>query len=617
MRGLILVALVACHSPSGTTPTDDGGASDAGPDAGCTAMGTEGCACAPVAAGHGGLFAPSRPLLKLANDPVRCRVYGLAADAVLVFDTRAKTEIASVMVGANAYDFDVARDGSRLVVSHRNGGIDVVDLAQLALVATLPVPVDPGPVEVTASGQAYYVNFDQFSSVHRLDLATGSDTIVGTRVAYQADIELSADDSLLFVGDSSSSSSAMLAFAVSDTTFAQVGRTSWNHGFDFSDAPRHVFVSRAGNAYFAQHQWQGLDLTTSTGGTRENIIAEDDLGTIAIGTSHAFDVAIAKPTITLPAVMIAATFAGAGQEAWMYDGSSVRYVAVADFAGTRPLGVREVDPLPLSQYAIARLVADPAHGALYGSDPGRDAIVVIDGTSLQPVRELRVGTAPSDLSLDGDELDVGHGDQQVIARIDVAQRTVAAMVATPRLPYEIEPAGTKRVITIDSNYDGAPTIVDLAARTFAPTTQDVSFGALSVSADRSTLFVGESQGSTVYKFSIGSVHLSLLSATTPAMTGGNVRRIVTTPSGATVFYDDNALDGTALPATRYRTAEPVLDVSPDGRVAITQTSVLDVATGAVLGALPVTGPFAISPDSQTLYVFDAGVIHRVDLASFH
>jgi hypothetical protein len=338
---------------------------------------------------------------------------------------------------------------------------------------------------------------------------------------------------------------------------------------------------------------------------------------IAIGTAHAFDVSLAKPTIAFPMPVVAATFAASGQEAWIYSGGLVGYVATTDLVGSRPLGAREVDPLPLSAYSISQLVADPAHGALYGRDPDHDAIVVIDGTSLQPVRELRVGTSPSDMSLDADELDVGHDDQQVIARIDLETRTVNSFVQTPRLPFEIEAAGTKRVITIDSNYDGGPTLVDLEAQTFAPTTQDVNFGALAVTADRSTLFVGESQGSTVFEFAIGAEHLSLLSATTPAMTGGNVRRIVSTTTGATVFYADNALDGTALPASRYMTTEPVLDVSPDNRVAVTQSTVLDVATGTLLGLLPMSGPFAISPDSQTLYIFNGGAIHAVALSTFH
>src|SRR6185312_1554906 len=98
MRGLILVAIVACHSPARQMSNEDGGVSDAAPDADapCMAAGTEGCACAPVAAGHMGTLVPSRRLMKLANDPVRCRVYGLAADAVLVFDTRGKTETAAI-----------------------------------------------------------------------------------------------------------------------------------------------------------------------------------------------------------------------------------------------------------------------------------------------------------------------------------------------------------------------------------------------------------------------------------------------------------------------------------------------------------------------------------------
>ncbi|HEY6036713.1 MAG TPA: hypothetical protein VIV58_20690, partial [Kofleriaceae bacterium] len=151
----------------------------------------------------------------------------------------------------------------------------------------------------------------------------------------------------------------------------------------------------------------------------------------------------------------------------------------------------------------------------------------------------------------------------------------------------------------------------------APSTEDVNFAALSTSSDRATLYVGDGQGPSVYKYAIGSVHLSLLSITQPMMTGGGVRRIVVSPSGTTLFWDDNALDATALPASRYMTATPVLDVSPDSRVAITQTSVIDVATGAVLGALPYTGPFAIAPDSQTLFISSGGVIHTVDLSAFH
>ena len=68
---------------------------------------------------------------------------------------------------------------------------------------------------------------------------------------------------------------------------------------------------------------------------------------------------------------------------------------------------------------------------------------------------------------------------------------------------------------------------------------------------------------------------------------------------------------------RYQVSAPIVLVTPNGRLGTTATSVLNAATGAVLGPLSTTGTVqAVSPDSKTLYVVDGNNIVKVDLSSY-
>lgn len=614
-----LAALVACHSPSSAGGDASAAGSDAPGDStgsACTDPGVSGCACAPLTPGSPlGTLAAGATVKKLVADPTRCLVYGLADNAIVVFDTRAKQRLASIAYSGAGYDFDVDRHGARMVVSVRgttDGSIVVIDLAQRQVIATYHVTEPPGPIELAASGTAYYTNFDQFSTLHALDTATGTDAISRMQIAYQADLDLSPDDARLYVGDSGLSDCAMTAY--DPVTLATLGRTHWDANFDFENATRHVFASRAGDVFFARHQWRGDDLGFITGGTHdEDILAESDDGSIAVGTAHTFDAALAEPIGVLPSgtVASAATFAANGQELWYYDGG-IRYIATADLAGTRPLGVREVAPLPLAQYTLDQLVYDGTRGLLYARDSGHDAVIAIDAATLAPIKEIRIGTAPSDLALDptGQALYAGHGEMESIAKIDLATLSFDRFAATPRLPYEIEPAGAGRLIVADARFDGAPTLFDVATGNAAPTTQDINFVALATSGDGTRLFAG---GGDVYEFAIGSTSLSLLRKTTSGVSSA-YRVAVARPDGSSVFYSGAAFDAATL-TNQFTTAGPVIAVSPDGRFAFTATSVVDAATGAVLGTLPVTAQ-AIAVGSDTAYLASGGAIAKLSLASF-
>jgi len=392
-----LLALAACGSESSADPdAASDAASDASIDASvCTDQAPAGCACSPIASGESGMLAPSRTIAKLVSDPVRCVLYALADDQVLVFDTKAKVELPPIALPAAGVDIDVSHDGVRLVVAHRSPrSVTEVDLAQRAIVTTLPTVAEPGRLEVTASGTVFYTSFDQFNSAHRLDLATGADVQLVQNIGYQVDIELSLDETRLFVGEAGTSGDDMMAFAVSPDGLTQVDQIHWNNRGGFTSATRRVLVTKAGNAYWAGHQWRADNLGDVTGAMLEDILAEDDSGTLAIGQLFAWDVATGYKTEPLIGPVVAAAFAGGGQEAWMYAAGTLRYMAPADLHGPHPLGLRELPPAPLGEYELEQLVHDDARGTLYGRDSSRHAIIIIDDTTLQPTREIRVGPHP-------------------------------------------------------------------------------------------------------------------------------------------------------------------------------------------------------------------------------
>lgn len=343
MRRLLLVLGLLAGCDGGSETNHDSGVTD--PDATvCTETGVEGCACAPVATGSGGQITIDRPLLKLVSDPSRCVVYGLASDAVLVFDTRTKMQVARIELTTAATDLDVAGDGSRAVVGHRVAHeITVLDLEHRSVAGTVATATDPTRLEVTRDGIVFYVDFDQWSEVHRVDLASGTDVKLQDLVHYKSDIELADDDVRLYVADSASSSSE---FAVYDTTDGVFGLIDTSAS-SFSGPTRQVLVGTTGHVYYAEHEWADpANPTSVTGATDEPIFAEARDGHVAVGASHVWDAELVHPIAPLPGEVSAAAFAAAGQEVWMYPqaGGSVRFIATGELVGAprlAPVGTRD------------------------------------------------------------------------------------------------------------------------------------------------------------------------------------------------------------------------------------------------------------------------------------
>jgi hypothetical protein len=572
------------------------------------------------------------PIAKLVASPGGALLYGLKTGSpsqVVVLDVAAREEVARITLPQPAHDLDLSPNGQHLVVSHDVvHQISKIDLASNTVQMTKPVASDPYRLEVNDAGVVYYVEYDQWVDIRRvnasLDLA--SDTLLGSWALYAADLELSPDGAFLFAGEGGLSGSSLIKYDVSGGGLVKVDESVWEGGYGFPYPERHLYLGPDGQrAYYASHQLDADDLAFTVGRT-EKILAEDEAGTLAVGTREVRDAQTLRGVGTLPRDAACATFANGDAELWYYHAGSGRvfWVPKADL-GDAALGQRALAPEPLSGYVLSRLVRDPARPRLYGLDTSRDLVVAIDADTLQPTGAIVVGSAPTDLAISsaGDALFVGHFETLGVARIDLATFGFDGFVAVPRIPFEVEALSNGRLAIIDEDQWTTPTIIDPATGTVLASTPALTFeGALAASADGDTLFVGEAHlsGSNLVRYDVSGDTFVTASQTTYNDGYGfpyPARSVVAVPDGTGVYYAGFLLHGENLAILRYAQSDPIRTVTPDGRLAFSTTSAYRVSDGALLGTLPVSGSVqAVSPDGATLYVSTPGAIATVDLGAY-
>lgn len=594
-----------------------------GKDENCNGRADEGCSCDPVSVAGGGSFPVDDYIRKLVADPKRCLVYGLEYEKVVVIDTAAKNVLAAIPV-PQASDMDLSPNGQWLVLAHGfQHEISMVDTQLFALADTIPVSSDPYDVEVDDHAVVYYSETDQSCAIRRVDFAAGiaSDTVLFSDV-FEPDLELSSDGRYLYVGVSGISSGNLNEVDVSmPSSLMSVDHSEWDEGLGFPDPPRALVLAPGGqHVYYGDHRMPGDDLSFAMGAPA-SVYAESAAGTFAVASNQIFDAVTLHQIASLTPAANAAALANHDRELWWYSNDDqVHYANVDKLLAGFPLGKRELSPGPLASYTLSRLLRDPTRNRLYAIDSTQNVVLVIDGATLKPQLAIAVGTAPSDLAIDaaGHYLFVGHKDAVAIARIDLVKLVFDAFLQTPRVPAELEVLSGGRLAMNDYDQWTTPAIVDQTTGAVLATNSPTFFrGMLSSSADGNTLFIGEgaTSSSNMYRYDVST------NAFTPLNVGIDFRypaqACVALPDGTAVYYANALREATSLNTARYSVTGTVELVTPDGRLVTTSTSVIRVADGTVLGALPTSSEVqAVSPDSKTLYVVNGGAITTVDLTAY-
>lgn len=600
----------------------------------CNGAADEGCRCTPVARGAGGSLALTGTITKLIADPNRCVLYALNAGTpsqVVVIDTSSKAELARVTLPQAATDLDVSPDGGLLVASHDVAHqISTIEPGLWMVASTVPVASDPYRVEVDDRGRVYYVEYEQWTDLRRVDLPAGvsSDVLVGSGGMYAGDAELSPDGAFLFVGESGIPGGSLIKYDVSGGALQKVDESTWGNSYGFPYLRRALYLApNARHIYYSGYQLDADHLSQVRGRTGETVFAEDRAGTFSVGQNHVFDAQLVRAVAPLPHQATAAALASADHELWYFSADTGRlyYQNIDDLIWGVELGQRDRTPGPLSSYHFAKLAVDPLRDRLYGLDPQRESVVLIDAVSRAAISEVVVGSLPTALSVDaeGKWLFVGHSGVLALARIDLVGGTFDRFLPTPSVPYEVVALSSGRVATIDEAQWTSVTLLNGETGAVLATSSSMLYkGALTAPADGKTLFVGEANlsAANLFKFDVSAGALTQVGRSSNSSSYGFTypRRLAcAVPDGSGVYYASHLLDGANLTILKYPQTDPIYSVTPDSRLAISATKVYRVSDGTLAGSLPIAGTVqTVSSDGGTLYLAGDSGISSVDLSVF-
>jgi cysteine-rich repeat protein len=603
---------------------DDGNASDGdGCDARCQLAACTGAA--PVAAGMAGSFPLAGQIDALVADPRGCLIYALDTGApshLVVISAATKRELTRVSL-PRASELAVSPNGAYVVVSHdADHAISVLDPVTWRVARRVPTFADPYGVTVTNDGIAFYT--EEQVGVHRIDLRNGGGDGEGGTLLYYAAIAQSRDGQAIYVASGGTSGSEIAKYDITSGILVLVGANAYEAagGGGFYYPARHVYPSPDGrHVYYADRQLDADAIGSIRGTTGEPIYAEDAQGRFAVGAAHVFDAELVRPIAALGQPVDAAALTAGDQELWTYraDTGRIAYQNTQELIGGASFGVRE--RAPQGPYTFARLIHDPVRPRLYGIDAGRGAVVVIDAVTLQPVREIVVGGVPRDAAIDatGTTLFVGNDEVLAVARIALATPSFERFVPTPHYPARLAAVGGGRLMTVDLG--GLPTLLDASSGSVISQAERLFEGsALGATADGGSVFVGQASPryGDVVRYSLATG--ALVAADRSHYMGfgffGPERAVTAVPDGSGVYYARHFLNGHDLSVVPYEVDGPILAVSPDSRLALSATSIYDVASGTKLGTLPVADAVAIRPDSAAAFVATAAGVQRIALTAF-
>ena len=624
----------SCTGSVGPSPETCGD----GVDNNCNGVADEGCSCSPVDAGHGSSIALPGNIAKMVSDPKLCFIYALQVGTnprLLVLDTGNKDILTAIDL-PGAADLDVSPNGKYLVVSQPSlPAFSIIDKGLWTVANTVPLAKPPQRIEVSDGGVVYYVSYDptksDYAETHRIDIAVGADTKINSWIDYQPDIELSADGNFLYTGGTSLLPN-VTRYDVSSGMEVTVDAGGWDHGQGFPNPEQWTYLSPNGeHLYYANYQLDAHNLPLVTGytgsgpgATNGRVFAEDAAGTFFVAEAGVFDAQLVMRVGIFPFYLIAAALTAGDREVWLVHDGRAYYQNVDDFLAGVALGVRARAPAPLSSYTITRVVADPVRPRVYGLDGAHQRVVAVDTTSGLAIGAIIVGSQPSDItvSASGGTLWVGHEAALELGKIDLASWQFSGFVQVPIDSFDVEALGNAQVAAIDLQGD-SPTLVDATTGAVTDSAQLLlTGGALAATADGKSLFLGES-GTTsgnVFRYDVSSGMLVQTARSNPSNLTGfptPARSVQCAADGSFVFYGGYSVEGTGLATLNYTQADTILTVTPDDRLAISETKVYRASDGKLLGSLAVTGTSqAASADSKKLYIVTGGTLHTIDLTQY-
>jgi len=223
-------------------------------------------------------------------------------------------------------------------------------------------------------------------------------------------------------------------------------------------------------------------------------------GNVAVSTAGAIDARLLTRLTTFAAPVAAGRLTASDHELWTFNqnAGAMTCTNLADLVGGKTLGVRESAPGPLANHGFAKLVADPKRPRLYGLDTLKQVVVEIDPATGAALRQVLVGSGPTDLEIDptGTFLYTGHSGTQGLAQIDAESLTFKRFIPTRYVDFDVALLGADRIAVIDAWEWTTPSLIDVGTGTMLDSQNGGRYeGQLAATTDGKSLFVADNPAS--------------------------------------------------------------------------------------------------------------------------
>jgi YVTN family beta-propeller protein len=201
-------------------------------------------------------------------------VANIQAGTVSVYRTNDNALLATIPVGAAAFDVDVTPDGQHVWVASFGGPIVVIRTSDDAVVATIPNPGEASHVAVSPAGTRAYVAHSSAGRVRVFSTLTNTELASVNVGSFPIGVAVTPDGQFIYVGNEGSDNVSVIR-AVDNTVVKTISA-------GIGDGPTDIAISRDGARAYVTN-WHGT--TVSVIRTSDNTV----VGNVFMGVNSGPD----------------------------------------------------------------------------------------------------------------------------------------------------------------------------------------------------------------------------------------------------------------------------------------------------------------------------------------
>lgn len=527
---------------------------------------------------------------------------------------------------------DITADSGKLYVPLAGTSqISIVDIASQSVTGAVYTS-NGNPYRVAVDGNnLYYVLQNNFSFVTVKNLTTNAETQIGAPLTansiYMPALGLDKANHVLYSAQSGLTGGNITAYDTQTNTINASNKSNYNEGYGFT-FPDRILLVDGQDVFHAGRRLNKSNLAEIKGDYYPDLqLGRTDIyyvkGSHVFTNTGVFDRDSYVKTADLPYATKLSLMDNAGNTylfnptAKTIDKVSLSFVPVNTVTGDLK------DNKLTMNAAVTKMVYSSQTGYMYAIAPTFNKLLTIDPFNMSIVRQVDVGSKPSDLVISGGKLYISlYGATQVAVTDDVYGGGIVSTLVTAQNPHRLavsdgsifylpefpETSGDRSVYVMPVN-GGASQKVQYTS----PTAYNYYYKA-NLLADEANhvVYIGETSSSPRYLYSMSTIPSAGKYPDPKQSAGIGATGEALVQEGSDLFYGDSRFDANSLAQLNGSSLYSPEVIAVKGNYIITKTSVYDKTTIGKLFDMPYTADagLILNDGSVLLYSSAKGALFR-------